>query len=121
MGNAQKLIIAILGVFAVGYFLVGSNKEQTDDQKKSAAMIRDVANMQRIAHNKCPLLIKKHTGTQIASLVSKTDTDRSTYLILEWTGEKNDNFKKAVCTVSVPYGGVSKLVIDDEVVIDRNK
>ena len=105
----------------MGYFLVGSNKDQTDVQKKSAAMIRDVANMQRIAHNKCPLLIKKHTGTQIASLVSKTDTDKATYLTLEWAGEENDNFKKAICTISVPYGGVSKLVIDDKIIIDRIK
>jgi hypothetical protein len=121
MGNTQKLMIAIGGVFVMGYFLVGTNKDQTDNQKKSASMIRDVANMQRIAHKKCPLLIKEHTGTQIASLVFKTDTDKATYLTLEWKGEGNDNFKQAICTISVPYGGVSKLVIDDEVVIDRGR
>ena len=119
LGGAQKMMIAVVGVFAVGFFLVGSNKESTDEQKKSAAMVRDVANMQRIAHKKCPLLIKQHTGTQIASLVSRTDSDKATYLTLEWAGEEGDNFKLATCTLSVIHGGISKLVIDDKVIIDK--
>jgi hypothetical protein len=65
-------------------------------------------------------LIKQHTGTQIASLVSRTDSDKSTYLTLEWEGEKGDNFKKATCTLSVIQGGISKLVIDDKVIIDKD-
>lgn len=120
LGNAQKMMIAVVGVFAAGFFLVGSNKESTDEQKKTAAMIRDVANMQRIAHKKCPLYIKQHTGTQIASLVSRTDSDKSTYLTLEWVGEGDDNFKLATCTLSAARGSVSKLVIDGKVIIDKN-
>ncbi|MCK5830270.1 MAG: hypothetical protein KAH20_08210 [Methylococcales bacterium] len=120
MGNAQKMMIAIVGVFGIGFFLVGQNKEKSVGEMQSAAMIRDVANMQRIAHKKCPLLIKQHTGTQIASLVSRTDSDKATYLTLEWVGEEGDNFKKATCTLSVTKGGVSKLVIDDKVIIDKD-
>ena len=120
LGNAQKIMIAVASVFAMGFFLVGSNKESTDEQKKSAAMIRDVANMQRIAHKKCPMLIKQHTGSQITSLVSRTDSDKATYLTLEWVGEKTDNFKLATCTLSVTQGGISNLVIDDKVIIDKS-
>lgn len=119
MSNTQKMMLAVVAVFAMGFFLVGQNKEQTDGQKKSAAMVRDMANMQRIAHKKCPLLIKQHTGTQIASLVSRSESDKATYLTLEWVGEKDDNFKKATCTLSVTQGGISKLVIDDKVIIDK--
>lgn len=119
LGGAQKMMLAVAAVFGIGFFLVGSNKESTDEQKKSAAMIRDVANMQRIAHKKCPMLIKQHTGSQITSLVSRTDSDKATYLTLEWVGEKDDNFKLATCTLSVTQGGISKLVIDDKVIIDK--
>lgn len=119
MGNAQKMMLAVAGVFIVGFLMVGGNKQQSDTQKKNAAMVRDIANMQRIAHKKCPELIKENTGTQIKSLVSRTETDKSTYMVLEWVGEKGDNFKKATCTLDVTEGGVSKLVIDDKVVFEK--
>ncbi|MCK5889800.1 MAG: hypothetical protein KAG19_07650 [Methylococcales bacterium] len=119
LSNSQKLMIAVAGVFAAGFFMVGSNKESTNEEKKIAAMIRDVANMQRIAHKKCPMLIKQYTGTQIMSLVSNSETDKSTYLTLEWKGDKDDNFKTASCTLSVIKGGISKLVIDGKNIIDK--
>jgi hypothetical protein len=120
MSNVQKMMIAIVAVFGIGFLLVGQNKEKSVEDMQSAAMIRDVANMQRIAHKKCPLLIKQYTGTQIASLVSRTDSDKATYLTLEWIGDKGDNFKKATCTLSAARGGISKLVIDDKVIIDKD-
>jgi hypothetical protein len=120
MSNAQKMMIAVACVFGIGFLMVGSNKEQSNEDRKSAAMVRDVANMQRIAHKKCPDLIKEHTGTRIASLVSRSESDKATYLTLEWLGEKGENFKKATCTLSVIHGGISKLVIDDKVIIDKD-
>jgi hypothetical protein len=120
MSNAQKLIAAVIGVFVMGFLLVGGNKEQTDEQKEAAAMVRAVAGMQGMAHQKCPRLIKEHTGTSITTLVSNQETDKATYLTLEWTGEKGDNFKKATCTLSSSRGGVSKLVIDGKVIIDKD-
>ncbi len=120
MGNAQKMMLAVVGVFAIGFMMVGSNKEQSDEQREAASMVRAVANMQRIAHNLCPKLIKQNTGSEITTLVSKTSSDKSTYLTLEWLGEKNDNFNKATCTVDVIKGGVAKLVIDDKVVVDKD-
>jgi len=121
MSDAQKMMVAVAGVFLIGFLMVGGNKETTDDQKKAAAMVRDVANLQRIAHKRCPALIKKHTGSSINSLVSNSETDHSTYLTLEWNGDKDDHFKKASCTLDVTYGGVSKLVIDGKVIIDKEK
>ncbi len=114
LGGAQKMMIAVAGVFAIGFFLVGSNKEQTDEDKKSAAMIRDRANMNRIAGRKCPQLIKKETGTQITSLVANTKTDNATYLTYEYKGEKGDNFKDASCTLSASDTGfhITSVVID---------
>lgn len=119
MNEIQKIMIAILGVFIVGFVMVGENKTQTIQEREAAAMVRAITAMQGMAHKKCPALIKKHTGSQVSSLVSNTDTDRATYYLLEWNGEKNDNFKKASCTLSSSLGGISKLVIDGKVLIDK--
>lgn len=121
LGNAQKMMIAVVCVFGIGFFMVGSNKEQSDEERKSASMIRDRANMNRIASKKCPQLIKEHTGTQITSLVSKTKTDNSSYLTYEYAGEEGYNFEHASCTLSVSDGGfsITNLVIDGKAIIDK--
>jgi len=122
ISGAQKLMVAVVAVFAMGFFLVGSNKEQSDDDRKTAAMIRDRANMNRIASSKCPKLIKKHTGSAITSLVANTKTDNSSFLTYEYKGEAGDNFKDASCTLSIlEVGGfgISDLVIDGKDLIDR--
>lgn len=121
LSNTQKMMIAVVCVFGIGFFMVGSNKEQSDDDKKSAAMIRDRANMNRIAGQKCPQLIKKHTGTQITSLVSNTKTDNSSYLTYEYKGDKGDNFKDASCTLSASDSGfhITRLVIDGKEVVSK--
>lgn len=118
MGETQKMIIAVVGVFAAGFLLVGSSKEQTTEQKEAAAMIRATVAMQEMANKKCPKLIQEKTGTQVY-FPSKTDTDKETYVTMEWTGEADAKFKKASCTLHASLGGVSKLVIDDKVVIDK--
>ena len=120
MGNAQKMMIAVVGVFVVGFLMVGGSKEQSDEQKEAAAMVRAIAGMQSMAHKKCPKLIKEHTGTSLTTLVSNQETDKATYLTLTWVGEKGDNYKKAVCTITAIRGGVSKLVIDDKIIIDKD-
>lgn len=119
MSDTQKIIIAIVGVFAVGFLMVGANKEQSSEQKEAAAMIRAVSGMQNMAHQKCPALIKKFTGTAVTTLVKSSESDRATYVTLTWNGDKGDNFKKAVCTLTTTLGGVSKLVIDGKVVVDK--
>jgi hypothetical protein len=118
MGEIQKTLIAIVGVFVVGFILVGLNKEQSKEEKEAASQIRSLVAMQEMANQKCPSLIYKHTGTQVY-FPSKTDTDKETYVTMEWVGEKDANFKTASCTLHISLGGISKLVIDDKVIIDK--
>jgi len=118
ISEVQKLMIAVVGVFVVGFLMVGANKEQTNEQKEAASQIRTLVAMQEMANKKCPKLIQQHTGSQVF-FPSKTDTDKETYVTLEWTGEDGDNFKSATCTLRQQLGGVSKLVIDDKVLIDK--
>jgi len=118
MSETQKLVIAVVGVFVVGFLLVGASKEQSNEQKEAASQIRTLVAMQEMANQKCPKLIQNKTGTQVF-FPSKTDTDKETYVTLEWTGEQGDNFKTATCTLHQQLGGVSKLVIDGKVLIDK--
>lgn len=118
MGEAQKLMIAVVGVFVIGFLLVGVSKEQSNESKEAASQIRSLVAMQEMASQKCPKLIQNKTGTQVY-FPSKTDTDKSTYVTMEWIGEKDSNFKTASCTLTLALGGVSKLVIDGKVLIDK--
>ncbi len=118
ISETQKVIIAVVGVFVVGFLMVGASKEQTNEQKEAASQIRTLVAMQEMANQKCPKLIQKHTGAQVY-FPSKTDSDKETYVTLEWTGEAGDNFKTASCTLHQQLGGVSKLVIDGKVLIDK--
>jgi len=118
MDNTQKLMAAVVGVFVVGFIMVGASKEQTNEQKEAASQIRTLVAMQEMATQKCPKLIQDKTGSQVF-FPSKTDTDKETYVTMEWIGEKGDNFKTASCTLHSQLGGISKLVIDDKVLIDK--
>ena len=119
LSHVQKLMIGIGGIIIVGYFMVGSNKEQTPEQMEAAAMIRIYAAIQDMANEKCPVAIKQKTGEQVY-FPSDTKSDRDTYITLTWKGESG-KFKTAECTLTPLQGGISKLIIDDEVVIDKSK
>ncbi|SMG63541.1 secreted protein, partial [methanotrophic bacterial endosymbiont of Bathymodiolus sp.] len=54
MNGTQKLMAAVVAVFALGFLMVGSNKEQSPQQQEDAAMVRAIAQMQRMANQKCP-------------------------------------------------------------------
>ncbi len=118
MSETQKLMMAVVGVFVMGFLLVGANKEQTKEEKEAASQIRTLVAMQEMATQKCPKLIQSKTGSQVF-FPSKTDTDKETYVTMEWVGEAGDHFKTASCTLHQALGGVSKLVIDDKVIIDK--
>ncbi|TPQ28900.1 hypothetical protein PL263_00170 [Methylomonas sp. EFPC3] len=118
MGEIQKAMIAVVGVFVVGFILVGASKEQSNEEKEAASQIRSLVAMQEMANQKCPKLIQNKTGTQVY-FPSKTDTDKATYVTMEWVGEPGSNFKTASCTLHLSLGGVSKLIIDDKVLIDK--
>jgi len=121
MNNTQKLMGAVAAVFIIGFLMVGSNKEETNESKEAASMIRAVAAMQTMATAKCPVAIKKATGDQVYFTTSN-DTDKQTYVSMTWDASKTDDkysFKKAVCTLHLTLGGISKLVIDDKVIIEK--
>ncbi len=119
MNSTQKLMAAILGVFVVGFLMVGGNKTKTNEQREAESMIRAVAALQEMANQKCPAKIKELTGSQVY-FPSNTDTDKATYVTLEWVGEKDDKFKTASCTLTGSLGGISRLVIDGRVVINKD-
>lgn len=118
ISETQKLMIAVVGVFVAGFVMVGANKDQSNEEKEAASQIRSLVAMQEMANQKCPKLVEAKTGTQVF-FPSRTDTDKTTYVTLEWTGEEGAKFKKATCTLALALGGVSKLVIDDKVLIDK--
>lgn len=121
MNGTQKLMVAVVAVFVLGFLMVGGNKQETNEQKEAAAMIRAVAAMQTMANKKCPLAVKKFTGDQVFYPTS-TDTDKQTYVSLIWDASKTDDkysFKKAECVLHLTVGGISKLVIDGETKIEK--
>ena len=120
MSETAKLMIAIVGAFIVGFVLVGLNKQQSTEQKESAAMVRNVFNLQTMATEQCPQAVKERTGEQVY-FPSSTESDKETYITLRWTGENTQKggFKTASCTIRSIIGGISELVIDDKVLIDR--
>jgi hypothetical protein len=118
MGETQKLVIAVIGVFAAGFIMVGASKDETKEEREAASQIRNIVAMQEMANKKCPKVIQEKTGSQVF-FPSKTDSDKETYVTMEWTGEPGDNFKTATCTLHQQLGGISKLVIDGNVLIDK--
>jgi hypothetical protein len=120
MSETTKLMIAVIGAIVIGFVMVGLNKQQTDEQKESAAMVRNVFNLQTMANEQCPQAIKEHTGEQVY-FPSSTDSDKETYITMKWEGEnaKKGGFKKATCTIHSLKGGISELIIDDKVLVKR--
>lgn len=118
MGDAQKLMIAVVAMFAAGFLLVGGSKDKSTAELEAESMIRNTAAIREMAGQKCPKAILDKTGDQVF-FPSGTDTDNATYITLKWTGEKDQHFKEAACTLHVTLGGISKLVIDDKILIDK--
>jgi len=118
MGDTQKLMFAVVGVFVAGFIMVGASKDETKEEREAASQIRNIVAMQEMATKKCPKIIQEKTGSQVF-FPSKTDSDKETYVTMEWTGEAGDNFKTATCTLHQQLGGISKLVIDGKVIIDK--
>lgn len=121
MSNTTKLIIAVVGVFVIGFAMVGSNKTQTIEEIEAGSMIRNYVAIQTMATDKCPKAIKKETGEQVF-FPKETKSDKETYVTLIWEGEnaKTGGFKKASCTLLASLGGISELVIDGKVIIKKD-
>jgi len=120
MSETTKIMIAVIGVFVIGFIMVGTNKEQSTEQMEAASMIRSYVAMQEMAGKKCPAAIQEKTGEQVF-FPSETLSDKETYVTLKWVGEnaKNGGFKTASCTLKGSLGGISELIIDDKVIIKK--
>lgn len=120
MSETMKIILAVAGVFAAGFIMVGTNKHQSVEQIEAASMIRNYVAIQTMANEKCPVAIKKETGEQVF-FPSETQSDKESYITLKWVGEnsKTGGFKTASCTLRASLGGISELTIDDKVIIKK--
>jgi hypothetical protein len=120
MSESAKLAIAVVGAIAVGFVMVGLNNRQSNEQKESAAMVRNVFNLQTMANEQCPLAVKEHTGEQVY-FPSSTESDKESYITMKWIGENSQKggFKNASCTIRSVMGGISELIIDDKAIIQR--
>jgi uncharacterized protein HemX len=120
MSESGKMVIAVIGAIIIGFVLVWFSKQQSTDQKESSAMVRNYFNLQTMATEACPKAVKEHTGEQVY-FPSSTESDKESYITFKWEGEnsKKGGFKKASCTVRSVMGGISELIIDDKVIIQR--
>lgn len=120
MSNTMKLVIAVVGVFVMGFVMVGANKQQSQEQMEAASMIRNYAAIQGMANQKCPKAVEEATGEQVL-FPSKTESDKDTYITLFWEGENtaNGGFKNASCTLKASLGGISELIIDGKTLIKK--
>lgn len=121
MSEVQKIMIAVVGAFVMGFIMVGMSKQdQPVEQMEAAAKIRNSVAMQTMANEKCPPKIKEATGEQVF-FPSAIEGDKETYVTLKWIGEKADKggFKNASCTLHATLGGISELIIDDKVIIKK--
>jgi hypothetical protein len=122
MNDNQKIMAAIGAVVLMGVFIFSSsNKDDSAALAAEKTKLLTFSSMQGMASQKCPVAIKNETGTEV-NFASSNESDKDTYVTLFYKStEKSDNFKNASCTLTLELGGISKLIIDDKVVIDRKK
>ncbi len=120
MSNTMKIVIAVVGVFAMGFLMVGENKQKSASEMEAESMIRNYANIQGMANQKCPKAVEDATGEQVF-FPSKTESDKDTYIKLIWEGENTGSggFKNASCTLKASLGGISELIVDGKVIIKK--
>jgi hypothetical protein len=117
MSDATKLMWAVIGVFVVGFIVVGVSKQESPQQVEAQSMLRNYVAIQQMANQKCPAAILKETGEEVFFPSEDPQTDKETYITLKWKGEKN--FKEASCTLHGSLGGISELVIDGKTLIKK--
>ncbi|GDX84268.1 hypothetical protein LBMAG43_03100 [Methylococcaceae bacterium] len=120
ISSTMKIVIAIAGVFVVGFAMVGESKQKSVAEMEAESMIRNYANIQGMANQKCPEAVQAATGEQVFFPI-RTESDKDTYITLFWEGENvgNGGFKKASCTLKGSLGGISELIVDDNVIISK--
>lgn len=117
MSDATKLMWAVIGVFVIGFVVVGVSKQESPQTVEAQSMLRNYVAIQQMANQKCPAAILKETGEEVFFPSEDPQTDKETYITLKWKGEKN--FKEASCTLHGSLGGISELVIDGKTIIKK--
>jgi hypothetical protein len=117
MSDATKLMWAVIGVFVIGFIVVGVSKQESPQTVEAQSMLRNYVAIQQMANQKCPAAILKETGEEVFFPAEDPQTDKETYITLKWKGEKN--FKEASCTLHGSLGGISELVIDGKTIIKK--
>ena len=120
MSETQKIMYAVVGAIVIGFLVVASSKEKpTNEQMEAQAMVRNYVAMQEMASDKCTKLVTEKTGEQVY-FPSETLTDKETYITYKWVGDgPKSKFKTASCTLHSSLGGISELIIDDKVLIQK--
>ena len=120
INSTMKIVIAVVGVFAAGFLMVGESKQKSVVEMEAESMVRNYANIQGMANQKCPEAVQAATGEQVF-FPSKTESDKDTYITLFWEGENvgSGGFKTASCTLKASLGGISELIIDEKVIIKK--
>ena len=120
ISSTMKIVIAIAGVFVVGFAMVGESKQKSVAEMEAESMIRNYANIQGMANQKCPEAVQAATGEQVF-FPSRTESDKDTYITLFWEGENvgSGGFKKASCTLKGSLGGISELIVYDNLIISK--
>lgn len=120
INSTMKIVLAVVGVFAAGFLMVGESKQKSVADMEAESMVRNYANIQGMANQKCPKAVEEATGEQVF-FPTNIDTDKDTYITLMWDGENTGTggFKKASCTLKASLGGISALVIDEKVIIKK--
>ena len=120
MSETQKIMYAVIGAIVIGFLVVASSKEKpTTAQMEAASMVRNYVAMQEMANEKCTKLVTEKTGEQVY-FPSETLSDKETYITYKWVGDgPKSKFKTASCTLHSSIGGISELIIDDKVLIQK--
>jgi hypothetical protein len=122
MSETQKILAAVVGVFVVGFLLIFISKEQEKEVNPDKSKLITYSSMQGMASQKCPPIIEEKTGTRVF-FPSSIDSDKDTYVTMNWKGENDDHFKTASCTLKLQTSGirVTNVTIDGKVVVDKEK
>lgn len=117
MSDVSKGIAAIVGVFIIGFIIVGTSGK-SEKEKQSDSMVAGYAAMSQMATRKCPAAIKAELGVPVY-FPSDTESDQQTYIKMTWKGGEKDKYKLITCNFNRSIGGISELVIDGKTIISK--
>lgn len=113
--QAFKLLLAFVGIMAVGFIIVGTTKE-TQQEKVQGAFLQTANLLGSLALDKCSAAVKDQVG-ESPYTPSETSSDHMSYVSLIWKG-KVGTASQAECRYIMDQG-IVLLRIDDRTVIQK--